>query len=378
MAATYGYGGEFSSDEDIDKMEQQAEQRHNQSKFDTFAAQMKPNRHQIEEAIKAIKSKAVDEEVTLSDELLAALLDYYKTQRGPIVDSTRTLYKKIILRLIRNDQQINNGELNKDNMNGNNNNTSNFKFTDNRPGGDLASSDDDEPMPPASSQSSVDQQAINRKNFDSRVVYNDKLEPMEVDSEMNPQQMTIREGKTIDMPTSSESESETDESDSEHTSLTENSEPEVIAVNPPKAGAHKVVQSTPLKDAPSAELVSRQVRPAVRKDKPNVVASEAKAKSNEVDTKKKPYTRSQRIAATKAAPKVDDSKVKKTDVSSSKVDAVATEKVKPLSKSMLTSKFTVRLLISAVVVAVLAFFLYHFKSDLTHLTDRIFKRAIKF
>lgn len=343
MAATYGYGGEFSSDEDIDRMEQQSE-RLTQSKFDSYA-QMKPTKHQIEEAIEVIRRTPIDQDINATDELLAGLLDYYKVQRGPIVDSTRSLYKNIILRMVRGQQSSNGNDSSKD-TNGNVNlikKTQEIDITQ--------SSDEDEPMPPASSQSSVEQ---NKKKFDSRVVYNEKLEPMEVDSEASNQLSAIRNTKPVDMSSSEDSETEesTDESSEEDS--------EVLNVTPikPQAAAPAKATSTPLASAVKpAELLAK--------------------KAASVDPKKKPYTRSQRVAASKAT---TSSSAKKTDVTSSKVEAspISQAAVKPLAKSAQSSKFKVRYLVSALLVIVLALFLYYFKSDLTKTTDRLLSKAIKF
>lgn len=339
MAATYGYGGEFSSDEDIDRMEQQSE-RLTQSKFDSYA-QMKPTKHQVEETIEVIRRTPIDQGFNASDELLAGLLDYYQVQRGPIVDSTRSLYKNIILRMVRGQQSSNGNDSSKD-TNGNVNlikKTQEIDITQ--------SSDEDEPMPPASSQSSVEQ---NKRKFDSRVVYNEKLEPMEVDSEATDQLSAIRNTKPVDM--SSSEDSETEESSDESTE-----DSEVLNVTPikPQAAAPAKATSTPLASA--------------------VKLTEAK-KAASVDPKKKPYTRSQRVAASKAT----SSSAKKTDVTSGKAEAspVTQTVAKPLAKSAQSSKFKVRYLVSALLVIVLALFLYYFKSDLTKTTDRLLSKAIKF
>lgn len=340
MAATFGYGGEFSSDEDVDRMEQQSE-RLTQSKFDAYA-QMKPTKHQIEEAIEVIRSTPIDQDINATDELLAGLLDYYKVQRGPVVDSTRNLYKKIILRMVRGQQSTNGNDSSKD-TNGN------VELIKKSQDIDItASSEEDEPMPPASSQSSVEQ---NKRKFDSRVVYNDKLEPMEVDTETpNRQLHAIRNTKPVDM--SSSDESETEESSDESTD-----DSEVLDVTPikPQAVAPTKASSTPI-----ASVVKQ--------------AESVGKKLASVDPKKKPYTRSQRVAASK----VTSSSIKKTDASSSKVDTSPVSQVKPLTKSAQSSKFRVRYIVSALLVIVLALFFYYFKSDLTKTTDRLLSKAIKF
>lgn len=354
MAATYGYGGEFSSDEDIDKMEQQSE-RLIQSKFDT--QQVKPTKRQIEEAIETIKQLPVDQDVQLTDELLAGLLDHYKTQRGPIVDSTRNLYKKIILRLIREgqlqqqqqqQQQVNNGDSAKET---NNNNGNVIKKL--QPTADLASSDEDEPMPPVSSLNKFQSSVIN-------------TEPMEVDSETpgGP----IRSSRPVDM---SSSESETEDSETEESS----SDSEVLDVTPIKQAYPQVptktvgpIKPTTVVGAKSSELIK----------KPQLAAATG-ISSTPVDPKKKPYTRSQRVVATRAG---SARVVKKTDVSSSK-DTSSDEVVKSKAsdsgnKSAQSSRFKVRYFIFALFIAVLAFAFYYFRSELTLTTNRIVSRAIKF
>lgn len=348
MAATYGYGGEFSSDEDIDRMEQQSERLTN-SKFDSFA-QIKPTKHQIEEAIEAIRRVPITEEnVNVTDELLAGLLDYYKVQRGPIVDSTRTLYKKIVLRLVRNQiQQSSNGNEGPKDTNGNVN-----LINKNQEINVTPSSDEDEPMPPVSSQSSVEQ---NKRKFDSRVVYHDNLEPMEVDSETPARpSAAIRNNKPVDMSSSDSSETESSSDDTSDDS-------EVLDVTPikPQAAISAKVTSTPLASVVKpAESVSKKVVTPIA-----------------ADPKKKPYTRSQRVAANKAT----SSTAKKADVSSSKSETSLSSQatVKPLTKSAQSSKFKVRYLVSTFVVVLLALFLYYFRSDLTKTTDRILSKTIKF
>lgn len=342
MAATYGYGGEFSSDEDIDRMEQQSE-RLTQSKFDAFA-QVKPTKVKIEEAIEIIRHSPIDQDINASDDILAGILDYYKVQRGPIVDSTRNLYKKIILRMVRGQQSLNGNDAPKD-TNGNVDLVKKTQEIEITP-----SSDEDEPMPPVSSQSSVEQ---NKRKFDSRVVYNDKLEPMEVDSEPPNRQLgAIRNTKPVDI---SESSSETEESSEE--SSDDSEELDVTPIKP-QATAPTKATSTP---------ISSVVKPT---------ESIGKRAVTSVDNKKKPYTRSQRVAASK----VTSSTVKKTDGSLDKVESppVTQATVKPLAKSAQSSKFRVRSVVSALLVTVLALFFYYFKSDLTKTTDRLLSKAIKF
>lgn len=395
MATTYGYGGEFSSDEEIDRIEQQSG-RLVQSKFDSNA-QVKPTKNQIEEAIEAIKRLPLDQDLNLTDELLAGLLDYYKTQRGPIVDSTRNLYKKIVLRLIRGEQQqqqASNGDfITIDNSNGNvanNNNNNNVisnhnlvaKLKPQQAPIELGSSDEDEPMLPAS------QSSVTGKKLDTRVLYNnDKIEPMEVDSETPNSQMLaksrLQPRQVNEMTSSSSSESSSDESSEES-----DSDSEVLDLTPVK----NQVQSTNA----AAKVTNTKLIPATTKDRklaqvvapPQTAVSTVKSSitSNEAvaDSKKKPYTRSQRVVTTRSSSKQqhqNSPEDKKTNVSSSKqVEASASSlsDAKPLSKSVLKSKFKVKYLVFALIVVLFAFLLFHFRLDLTKSTDRVFKRAINF
>jgi len=353
MAATYGYGGEFSSDEDIDKMERQSE-RMTQSKFEA-SAQSRPTKQQIEEAIETIRLLPAEQDVSLTDELLAGLLDHYKTQRGPIVDSTRNLYRKIVLRLIRGEQlaKNTNGEPAKGSNGNLNNNDTNIAGNKQRLiTAELASSDEDEPMPPVSSQSSVEQEA--RRKFEGHILYNDKLEPMDVDSEIVEVEDRIRTRKPAES-------SDTEESDEDKTD-SEDSDSEVLDVTPVKP---RTVQASAV-SAPKSSTPIASKLDSVRKN--TLVSKE----SSSTDTKKKPYTRSQRVAATRAS----SATAKPIDVSSSKVEGIASNRT--LQRSSLTSKFTAKYIIFALVVAIFASILYYFKSDLTKTTDRILSRAINF
>lgn len=384
MAATYGYGGEFSSDEDIDRIEQQSE-RLVQSKFDSHA-QVKPTRFQIEEAVETIKRLPLDQtDFNFTDELLAALLDHYKTQRGPIVDSTRNLYKKIVLRLIRGDQQqVINGEVTVDSnsstngkqqnnnsviLDNNNINSMNFKLKPFTGPAELGSSDEDEPMLPAS-QSSVS----GGKKLDSRVVYNsnDRVEPMEVDSENPSSQLAARDGPRDNEMTSSSSSSS--ESSSEESSEESDSDSEALDMTPRKNQVPEQQKQSEVQ-TPAVPIQRKVVTSATA---PNVLSAKAN-KEPVTDAKKKPYTRSQRVVATRSSLRQQSNENKKADVSLSKqVDAAASSNVKPLSKSVLKSKFRAKYLVIPVIVALFAFLLYHFRLDLTKSTDRVFKRAISF
>lgn len=356
MAATYGYGGEFSSDEDIDRMEQHSE-RLVQSKFDSYTGQSnKPSKQAIEEAIVAIKSMPLDQDITLTDELLAGLLDHYKTQRGPIVDSTRNLYKKIILRLIRGSGDKAMASSNGD-SNGNSNNNNNDSKKPQQVVEAAASSDEDEPMPPASSQES----ATDKRKFDSRVVYNeDRLEPMEVDSETPAGVM--RSNKNVDISSSSEVSSGSDDDEavdeSEDESDSDSEEADVTPVKEKKQSQQKAAPGQK-----SSDMVKKPSTTNVAANKEAATLAEAK---------KKPYTRSQRIAATRASP---SSSSKKTDVSSSRVETSVSD-TKSLAQR--SQKLPLKFIISAVFIAMVAALLYHFRSDLTKSSERILSRAIKF
>lgn len=347
MTTAYGYGGEFSSDEEADKMEgQQYNIQPN-----------KPTRSQLEEVIETIRNMSPDQDVNIADDFIAGLLDYYKTSRGPIVDSTRNLYKKILIRLIRGEQpqQTTNGASEQTNGNGPTNNN-NFE-EDVKSKGPLvetqASSDEDEPMPPAS------QDSLYKKKFDSRVVEMDvdhETYPAVIAAPIDPITAPIRSIKTLEIPTTSDSETEESSEDSEIPNLT-----------PPEARNIELVTSTPI-----AKRVSSTTANKVASTEPNkVVSADAKKvaapevnKVSSTDAKKKPFTRSQRAAA--AAKAIDDINTS----SMSKNDIVIRG-----SKRAQTSKF----IISAALVAFVAFFLYYFRSDIQKSTENLIKKVeIKF
>lgn len=362
MATTYGYGAEFSSDEDIDRIEQQSEG--GLGKF-VAGALAKPSRQQIEEIIDTIRQIPDEQEIDLSDEFLVGLLDYYKIQRGPVVDSTRKLYKRLVHRRIRdiNNVSSNGGDATNGNNNTDNNNSINMisKRLQSVAQVEPASSDDDEPMPPVSSQSSVDM--ASKKKFDSRVAYrtNDKPEPMEVDSEAPVTPIgEIRASRQVDISSSE------DESDGENSN--KSSDSEELDITPPKAQqqqqlvvgqATKIIASTPIKDSAAAKLP-----PSTPKDVAKI---------------KKPYTRSQRVATRASSSSTSKASANKpTDVSSSKVDeGQPIAHVKPLNKSQLASKFRVRFLISTLLVALVAIFIYHYRNDLTDFSRRILSKTTK-
>lgn len=356
MAATYGYGGEFSSDEDIDRLEQQSEGL--SAKFGAAAVgATKPSKQQIEEMINTIRQFPVDQEISLSDEYLIGLLDYYRVNRGPVVDSTRKLYKRLAIKRIRDfgqDAVASNGEANITNGNSDNNNSINIiaKKLQSVAQVEPASSDDDEPMPPVSSQSSVEQS--NRRKITQT---NDKPEPMEVDVERTPITPALADIRTTRQVDISSSEDESDKGSNSG----DDSDSEELDITPPKYPAQqqqtklvtgKVIASTPIKDSVA------KISPVTQKD-----AVKIKSKTPQ-------YTRSQRIATR--------SSKKSTDVSSSKVDgcqpiAQATN----LNKSTLASKFRVKFLISTLLVALLAIFIYHYRNDLTDFSRRILSKTTK-
>lgn len=340
MATTYGYAGEFSSDEDVD---QQAQQRLN-DQADPFN-QLKPSKEEINEILETIRNVSPDKNVDFPDDTLAALLDHFKIQRGPIVDSTRSLYKKIALRAIR-------GNLHSDATNGTSepNNNSGYDVDDNnKQGVDVHSSDEDEPMPPVSSQESVDMVngAINP-------------EPMEVDLDLNKSNQ-IREIKPIEISSSSDSEAddETEESDNETTVLSKKIDSTALATDVPQP-----IASTPI----SKNLKTKQT-PKIR------AKSSVKPVISEVEEKKH-FTRSRRSGSAS----------QKSNLSSSDTSAGTSLLVSEASAPKLdtssrlatkqTSKFSFKILISAILMVALALFLYLYKAEILKHKDRVL--SIKF
>lgn len=390
MATTYGYSGEFSSDEDIDRLEQQAE-RLTQAKFDSHFGQAKPSKSQIEKAIETIKRAPIEQDFTITDDLLASLLDHYKTARGPIVDSTRNLYKKIVLRLIRGEQSPSNGEQVKEsngssNLANNNNNNDNdtgasFNNNNNKTPAKRAlegqvrdlvvandgSSDEDEPMPPVTSQSSQDAKIAN-------LFPTDKPEPMDVDSEQNLDKQIYRsrkqeEGDSGDDDDSDKTESSSDEDDQDDDD--KSSDSEVIDVTPIKSNTanHSIERY---------RYVDRQVESSTVKKQP---PSRQKQSTQETTPLKKPYTRSQRVAATRASSAIKSSR---TDVSSSKADALSSgdktssaDSVTNKSSPILQSVMQPKVLIPSALVVLIAVLLFFFRSDLSKATS-LLSPSIKF
>lgn len=282
MATTYGYGGEFSSDEDVDKLEQIQTDRIVQAKFDSS---LRPSKKHIEETIELIKLMPVDEEVNLSDEMLASLLDYYKTQRGPIVDSTRKLYNKIALRLIRGDQQQSriDNTTTKDtngssNSNVDNNNSIHLIQKTSQKGADTFSSDEDDDLP------------TNRRN----VEINDAEDEIKMDVDLDTPTGPVRVTKQVDMSTTDEDDDEDDKDtiDEDTSELEElNSESDVMDVTPIKSPANHQ-RSKKEKDGVEAVIAASRIN-----QRQPLAQSTPK---DSTDTAKKPYTRSQRIATRSA------------------------------------------------------------------------------
>ena len=365
MAATYGYVGEFSSDEDTDKLDQQHEQL---AKFDENLVKL--TKHQIEETIEAIKRMPIDQDVILSDELLAGLLDYYKTQRGPIVDSTRKLYKKIVLRQIRSElpQEPNNNAGGDTGSIGIKNSNSNNNFSK-RPiqAADSFSSDDDEPLPPMTS-------AFNKKKFDSRYDKNDGddddddviLMETEPDTPSGP----IRNTKQVDISTTSTDDDDGDDSDesSDEDEVNEslNSESEGLEVTPIKPPANQApeaprnVAATPKQPESSAKR-----QPLAQSTPKETIAS----------ISKKPYTRSQRIAASRALA----SKVVGTGSDNNEKTSGQVSGQDSFQRRSHVSRRNYVVLTATLVIAVLAFLLYYFRSsNLAKSAESILSQKLKF
>jgi hypothetical protein len=384
--ATYGYAGDFSSDDD-----ERVEQVQIPAKYDDA---IKPNKSQIEEAIESIKRLPYDQDVNLPDDVLAGVLDHYKTQRGPIVDSTRKLYNKIALRLVRGDQSKDhvgaaadvaaretNGN-NKTSTTSNNNNNGNDLLGKAAPPpqhsvADAFSSDEDDGVPSRLVKS-------NARKFDSRVVYNNNNvveagddDQMDVDSEtpVGP----IRENKPIELDTTDDDDDD-DDDDSSKTSGTSddpdetgedlNSESDVLEVTPIKPPAKNE----------SREKEALEVLMAMRPSTPKQTESSSikrqpmahsTPKEGFVETAKKPYTRSQRIAtrsATKSSREMQRADGKST--SSSSADVFIEKKR--------TSRMNYTAMSVGLLVLVLAFLAYYFRSNLLNVAEPMFRKKISF
>jgi len=348
MAATYGYAGEFSSDEDIDRIEQQSE-RVVQSRFnDSFNS--RPNAQQIEKTIEKIRSLSPDEDIDLTDELLAALLDHFKTQRGPIVDSTRNLYKKIAFRIIRE------GSRKENENNANNHNNNNIVINDTglaskqRPQAIDSFSSDEEELPAPVVQGTL-KKRINELVLDDESkpdeAGDENVEEMEVDQEA-PHTGQLRETKQVDISTEDEEDDNTGESTGGSESDDSNSESEVLEVTPIKPSRQQAVitggksRAAP-KQAHSESSVKRQP------------LAQSTPKDTTSSTAKKPYTRSQRMAAARAV----TSSQKATDsFLTSKTSVSAT------NKSSRSSRRVYLFIGSAILVALLSFLIYRFRDNI--------------
>lgn len=356
MATTYGYGGEFSSDDDMDKMEQQHKEGMVQAKFDH---NLRPSLRQIEDTIEAIKSMPFDQEVNLSDDMLAGLLDYFKTQRGPIVDSTRRLYNKIALKLIRGDPQsllaqadnvvTNDTNGNSDNkVIGENNNSIEFIQKAPRQRADTFSSDEDEDLPPTNRRQGF-AQADNDEN------------KMEVDS-VTPAG-PARDTKQVDMSTTDEEEDDEDGaskfSEDDTSELEElNSESDVMDVTPIKPPASQKRGAAAVEKEKQAMIAASRVTP---KQPESSVKRQPLAQSTpkeSKDTAKKPYTRSQRVATRSATRS-------KAPNDSAKSLAQANVSGDVFIENRRTSNRKYALLSVTLLVVVMAVLFYYFRSSVS-------------
>lgn len=352
MATTYGYGGEFSSDEDIDKLEQQQSEQMVQAKFDNNS---RPGKRQIEDLISSIKSAPYDQEFQLSDDLLAGLLDYYKTPRGPIVDSTRKLYHKIVLRLIRDDQPQaaddtatngNSDNQNGTNINNNNNNSINIIQKPQQQTAEAFSSDDDEPVV-----------VMSKKKFDSRVVYTDNDEnKMEVDSETP--SGPPRETKQVDL---SSSEDESDSSHDSEDSDESESESDVLDATPIKP----TVSQSREKEGVQALMDARPSTP--RQPESSMKRQQPLAHSTPKETPaagaKKPYTRSQRVATRSATRSNRASDVSNKSSGSAVVPNTSADAFIESKQTSSGKKYAV--IAVSLLVIVLAVLFFYFKSNIS-------------
>lgn len=369
MATTYGYGGEFSSDEDVDKLEQQQTERMVQAKFDNS---LRPNKKQIEDTIEAIKCMPMEQEINLSDEMLAGLLDYYKTQRGPIVDSTRKLYIKIAMRLVRGEHQSQiagsdnvvpkdtNGNSNSNmnnNNNNNNNNSINLIHKAPQQKADTFSSDEDDDLP-----------ILNRRN----VVNNDENK-MDVDS-VTPTG-PVRVTKQVDMlTTDEEDEDEDEESSNEDTSDLEelNSESDVMDVTPIKPLANQPSGSENEKDGVETVLAAPKVTPRQLESSIKRQPLAQSTPKDPSDTAKKPYTRSQRVATRSAT----RSKASAESTAKSLTKSAADTDVFVGNRRTSSKKYA--FLSMALLVVILASLLYYFRSSITSPAVRFLGPKVKF
>lgn len=270
------YAGEFSSDDDFESQNQNSSpQQQQQSKWSKFGQEDKASAEAIEQAIVDLKSLPIDSDFELSDVLIAGLLDRFKIPRGPIVDSTRKLYKKILLRSIK-DETTNNA---------NNNGTSssdkqqNFEQLNGKKQpsintNDVYSSDDDEPI------------ILDPPNF-----YVTNESPMEIDTV---ETIQFRSTKLVESSSSSETEEDIEEddededvddkqedNDSRHDKHTETSSKKYGGSN-----ITEMSSSTPLSKAPRLRKLAGTPQP--KED------SFEEKQAKVVNLKRRPATRSQR------------------------------------------------------------------------------------
>lgn len=371
MATTYGYGGEFSSDEDVDKLEQQQNERMIQGKFDNS---LRPSKKQIEDTIDTIKRMPFDQDVNLSDEMLAGLLDHFKTQRGPIVDSTRKLYNKIALRLIRGDQQLagndelvakdTNGNSNKNNHNlNNNNNINSINFIHKAPQqkADTFSSDEEEDeLVPVFVRRPTPQ--------------HENDEQMDIDS-VTPTG-PVRETKQVDMSTTDEEDDSESASSNDDTSELEelNSESDVMEVTPIKPPGNQQSAAIAAKEKEGVEALMAVSRATPKQA--DSVKRQPLAQSTPKDpseTAKKPYTRSQRVAtrsATRGRAAVNSPGKSLTETSASSTDAFVARERSPRRNYVLV--------FVSVLVVLLAILLYYFRSFIANSAAPFFGPKVRF
>lgn len=104
MTTAYSYGGEFSSDDDFES--NLAATNAKKNPWSKVAEEQLNGL--VSEVVSRVRSLPADADFEIADEVLAAALDRFKAQHGPIVDSTRKLYKKILLAAIKREEANNN------------------------------------------------------------------------------------------------------------------------------------------------------------------------------------------------------------------------------------------------------------------------------
>lgn len=323
MATTYGYAGEFSSDEDV-------ELQQNERYKSKVAAQgpEKLSKIQLEEIIATIKLTGSDDNIVLSDDVLAGLLDYFETQRGPIVDSTRALYKKLVLRKIRGEKQMSDKPQNGDGLvdsNGNvaaenNNHINNYLVDEQKQMTIDGSSDEDEPMPPAS-QVSVNYKGKNYRH--TKDIAND-IEPMDIDLE------DANDKAEISSTTEGESEDAEPEDSSES--------------GQESADEHADKAAISLKE----KQINNSSRPSSKKATGPAISASKQVVAEEI--KRKPYTRSQRVVVTRAGSSKTNQVHSSTSVASNRASVVADESRVTSSKWKAVLVLSVLMLLVGVVV----------------------------